>query len=173
MTAIAINPNQTCEQPLHRTARVNWRVEDIIGGDKQLDFTRRFLPEALARVDEITCLNAAAQHTTLDTLMVEQLVQRLEPAEIEAGVEDFFKLIEFLNGGLMMQAQLDLESLSRAIRRTLTETEQQQINVVQERSYRWTFVGSGLTHPQFMETFNRVSPARQARLSKMAEAYCQ
>lgn len=105
--------------------------------------------------------------------MVEQLVQRLEPAEIEAGVEDFFKLIEFLNGGLMMQAQLDLESLSRAIRRTLTETEQQQIKVVQERSYRWTFVGSGLTHSQFMETFNQISPAQQARLSKMAEAYCQ
>ncbi|QZZ21293.1 hypothetical protein J5X98_02050 [Leptothermofonsia sichuanensis E412] len=311
MTAIAINPNQSYEQSLHRAARVNWRVEDIIGGDKQLDFTRRFLPEALARVDEITCLNTAeklilnqirgnsylhlfglveefivpsvidhvkttgltditatqallhfaeeeskhirlfrrfaeefeigfgsrcdaigpvqniasavlqhrplgvmlvilyiewmtqyhylasirdnfsesldpqfcsllrnhwleeAQHTTLDTLMVEQLVQRLEPAEREAGVEDFFKLIEFLNGGLMMQAQLDLESLSRAIRRTLTETEQQQIKIVQERSYRWTFVGSGLTHPQFMETFNRVSPAQQARLSKMAEAYCQ
>ena len=37
--------------------RVNWRIEDIIGGDKRLDFTKRFMPESLARVEELTFLN--------------------------------------------------------------------------------------------------------------------
>jgi len=39
--------------------KVNWRVEDIIGDDKSLDFTRPLLPEALAGVSDLLCLNAA------------------------------------------------------------------------------------------------------------------
>jgi hypothetical protein len=36
----------------------NWKIEDIIGEDKQLDFSKRFMPEALARVDGLTFLNS-------------------------------------------------------------------------------------------------------------------
>jgi hypothetical protein len=113
-----------------------------------------------------------SQHATLDTLMVERLVQQLDQSEVDAGVEDFFKVIEFLNGGLMMQVQLDLESLTRATGRTLTEVERQEIQTVQEKSYQWMFIGSGVTHTQFVETFKQVSPAQQHQLSKVAEIYC-
>lgn len=34
--------------------KVNWRIEDIIGGDKKLDFSKRFMPESLARVEELS-----------------------------------------------------------------------------------------------------------------------
>jgi hypothetical protein len=57
MTAIISKTNQSYKQSLDRAAKVNWRIEDIIGGDKRLDFTKRFMPEALARVNEISCLN--------------------------------------------------------------------------------------------------------------------
>lgn len=114
-----------------------------------------------------------AQHTTLDTLIVEKLVRELEPTEVEAGVEDFFKLIEFLNGGFMMQVQLDLKSLARATGRTFTEAEQQEIQTIQERSYQWTFIGSGISHGKFVQTFNPVSPTSQARLTQVAEEYSQ
>jgi hypothetical protein len=309
MTAIISKTNHGYKQSLDRAAKVNWRVEDIIGGDKRLDFTKRFLPEALARVNEISCLNdmekiilnqirgnsylhlfglveefivpcvinhvkttglnditatqallhfaeeeskhirlfrrfaeefelgfgrrcegigpvqdianavlehhplgvvmiilyiewmtqyhylasirdnfresldpqfcsllrnhwlEEAQHTTLDTLMVEQLVQELEPSEVEVGVEDFFKLVEFLNGGLMMQVQLDLESLSRTIGRNFTESERQEIQSVQEASYHWTFIGSGLSHSQFIATFKRISPTQLMRLLEVTGLY--
>lgn len=36
---------------------VHWRVEDIIGGEKRLDFEKPFMPEALARVEELTFLS--------------------------------------------------------------------------------------------------------------------
>src|SRR6476646_2521574 len=39
--------------------KVNWRLEDIIGGDKKLNFSKRFMPESLARVEELTFLNDA------------------------------------------------------------------------------------------------------------------
>lgn len=37
--------------------KVNWNLDDIIGGDKKLDFSKRFMPESLARVEELPFLN--------------------------------------------------------------------------------------------------------------------
>src|SRR5690349_14913143 len=37
--------------------KVNWRIEDIIGGDKRLDFTKRFMPESLVRINQLSFLN--------------------------------------------------------------------------------------------------------------------
>src|SRR5215203_5474546 len=37
--------------------KINWRIEDIIGDDKQLDFSRRFLPDSLARVNGLPFLD--------------------------------------------------------------------------------------------------------------------
>ena len=311
MTATIINNTQTYEQALHRAAKVNWRIEDIIGGEKRLDFTKRFLPEVLAKVNDIQCLDQRekrvlnqirgnsylhifglveefivpavinhvettgladitatqallhfaeeeskhirlfrrfaeefeqgfgsrcdcigpvselagavmqhrplgvmliilyiewvtqyhylasvrdnysesldpqfcsllrhhwleeAQHTTLDTLMVQQLADSLDPAEVAAGVEDFFKIIDFINGGLMMQVQLDLDALSRATGRTFTEVEKQEIQSIQARSYQWTFIGLGITHAKFVESFTQVSPGSQARLTEVAQKYSQ
>ncbi|MCU0727555.1 MAG: hypothetical protein MUE73_17495 [Planctomycetes bacterium] len=45
------------EQALAASERVNWRVEDLIGGDRKLDFGKRFLPESLARVEPLDFLS--------------------------------------------------------------------------------------------------------------------
>lgn len=44
-------------ETLLASERVNWNIDDIIGGDKKLDFSKRFMPEALARVEELSFLN--------------------------------------------------------------------------------------------------------------------
>jgi len=36
---------------------IHWRVEDIIGGDKQLNFTQPFMPESLAQAEPLTFLS--------------------------------------------------------------------------------------------------------------------
>ena len=36
---------------------IHWRIEDIIGGEKRLDFAKPFMPEALARVEELSFLD--------------------------------------------------------------------------------------------------------------------
>ena len=35
---------------------IHWRVEDIIGGEKRLDFTRTFMPESLAQTEPLSFL---------------------------------------------------------------------------------------------------------------------
>jgi P-aminobenzoate N-oxygenase AurF len=43
---------------LELSERVKWKIEDVIGG-RTFDFTRPFLPESLAGVSGISCLNQA------------------------------------------------------------------------------------------------------------------
>jgi hypothetical protein len=38
--------------------RVSWRIEDVISPDRPLDFTKRFLPEALVRAEGLSFLSA-------------------------------------------------------------------------------------------------------------------
>lgn len=43
---------------LQDSLKINWSVEDLIGGEKQLDFSRPFLPNSLARTQEAPGLDA-------------------------------------------------------------------------------------------------------------------
>lgn len=45
------------ERLLQISKRVNWRLEDIIGQDKPMDFARPFLPESFARTAELDFLS--------------------------------------------------------------------------------------------------------------------
>lgn len=53
----------TYQATLEAAERVGWRVEDLIGGDKWLDFSRPFMPESLARVEQLSFLSQAEQLT--------------------------------------------------------------------------------------------------------------
>ena len=46
----------TYEGCLEASARVTWQIDDIIGGDKRLDFSKPFMPESLARVEGLSFL---------------------------------------------------------------------------------------------------------------------
>ncbi len=104
-----------------------------------------------------------AQHTKLDTLMIDAIAKKLDSAGIQQGIEDYFAIVDFLDNGLMMQVQLDIESLETAIGRTFTEGEKQAIQTAQESAYRWTFLGSGMSHPNFVKTLSKLSPSAAVR----------
>jgi len=47
------------ERLLETSKRVNWRLEDIIGADKPMDFSKPFLPESFARTASLDFLGEA------------------------------------------------------------------------------------------------------------------
>ena len=53
-----MNHGYTYQSTLAAGQATPWRVEDIIGGDKRLDFSKPFMPEALAWMDKLTFLSA-------------------------------------------------------------------------------------------------------------------
>jgi hypothetical protein len=49
-------PKYSYSSILNDAAKSNWRVEDLIGADKPLDFSKPFLPEEIAHTQVISCL---------------------------------------------------------------------------------------------------------------------
>jgi len=37
---------------------------------------------------------------------------------------------------------------------------------------RWTFLGSGMTHPEFLGTLGELSPKARARVEAVSPAFC-
>lgn len=48
----------TYESTLAAQEVIHWRIEDIIGGTKRLDFTKSFMPESLAHTEPLTFLSS-------------------------------------------------------------------------------------------------------------------
>src|SRR5262249_39133474 len=53
-----LTTNYNYQETLAASVKANWRIEDIIGGDKRLDFTKPFMPESLARGESLDFLSA-------------------------------------------------------------------------------------------------------------------
>jgi hypothetical protein len=295
------------KEVLENAEKVGWRVEDIIGGDKRLDFTRPFLPESLARVDSMDFLSSVekrllnqirgygylytfglveefilpfvldhvrphlnendyrtrallrfageeakhiqlfkqfaqefkqgfptacetigppeaiakavlsyhplgvalvilhiewmtqrhyidsvrddqaldpqfksllrhhwmeeAQHAKLDTLMIEILAEAGGAGQIEKGINDYAALGGMLDGGFRQQVEFDLQSFQRVAGRVLSQKEQDQFRSIQTQALRWTFLGSGMTHPNFLETVGDLNPAARGQIEEMAPAF--
>ena len=49
-------PTYTYEKCLENSYKVNWRIEDVIGG-REFDPDRRWLPSRLSGAEAISCLN--------------------------------------------------------------------------------------------------------------------
>ena len=47
----------TYQATLAASESIHWRVEDIIGGEKRLNFTQPFMPESLANTEPLTFLS--------------------------------------------------------------------------------------------------------------------
>jgi hypothetical protein len=112
------------------------------------------------------------QHAQLDTLMTDALAAaRNEDQRLDA-VRQYLEIGAFLDGGLAQQAQFDLEALERARGAAFTPEQRAELTSSQHQALRWTFLGSGLTHPQTRETLRRVSAAGAAEIADVAPAFC-
>ncbi|HKQ75472.1 MAG TPA: hypothetical protein VJ810_17365 [Blastocatellia bacterium] len=113
-----------------------------------------------------------AQHAKLDTLMVEALAEGRGPREIESAVDEYIEIGGFLDGGLRMQTQFDMESFMRASGRKLTDGERDEFMQVQHQANRWTYLGTGMTHPNFLATLENLRPEMRKRVEQIAPAFC-
>jgi hypothetical protein len=113
-----------------------------------------------------------AQHTKIDTLMVQALTDNLTPAQIEKGISDYASIGGFIDGGLKQQVEFDMQALARASVRTLNEAEQEQFRSLQLQALRWTYLGSAMTHPNFLATVGEFSPSVRKQIEEMSPAFC-
>jgi len=63
MEVFQMNHGYTYQSALSAAEVIRWRIDDIIGGDKRLDFSKPLMPETLARVSGLTFLNDDEKRT--------------------------------------------------------------------------------------------------------------
>lgn len=99
-----------------------------------------------------------SQHAKLDTMIIEAIAQPLSEREIQEGIDDYLAIGGILDGGLAAQMEMDMASFTRATGRALSEEEAERFRQVQQRSYRETFLTSGMRHGKFQSILATISP---------------
>ncbi len=112
------------------------------------------------------------QHAKLDTLMVEALAEGRSEQQILDSVEEYIAIGGFIDGGLKQQVEFDLDSFTRATGRELNEEEQEEFRKVQLQANRWTYLGTGMTHPKVLETLEDMTPKARQRIESISPAFC-
>lgn len=113
-----------------------------------------------------------AQHAKIDMLIVEALALQCTRQEAEQAAEEYLEIGAFLDSGVQQQTELDIDSLECATGRTLSLAERETYISVQRQALRWTYLGSGMTHPKFQAMFRQVAPMTAAKVEQMAPAFC-
>ncbi|MBI1777913.1 MAG: hypothetical protein HYR63_21445 [Proteobacteria bacterium] len=113
-----------------------------------------------------------AQHTKLDTLMVEELAGHCSKEEIAKAVDGYLEIGGMIDGGLKQQVAFDLEAFTEATGRLLSEAEREELTQQQHQAQRWTFIGSGMSHPNYLGTVRALSPESGAKLQQIAPGFC-
>jgi hypothetical protein len=113
-----------------------------------------------------------AQHAKLDTLMVAAIADGLTSEELDGALDEYLEIGGMLDAGLKQQAGFDLDALTRATGRSFTTEEKEQYMAVQHQALRWTFLGTGMTHKNFLDTLGKLRPEIRARMEEIAPAFC-
>jgi hypothetical protein len=111
------------------------------------------------------------QHAQLDAMMVQDIAKGLSAAEIQAGLDGYLALGGFLDEGLKQQTLLDLVSLERACGRKFDEAQSAAFLAQQHQANRWTYIGSGMSHPRFLESVAKLSPAMRVMIEGVAPTF--
>lgn len=113
-----------------------------------------------------------SQHTKLDTLIVEDLARGATAKEIDQAFAEYADIGGFLDNGIKQQTAFDVESFVRATGRSLSKNEREAMAAAVLKGMRWTYLGTGMTHPNFLATVEAISPEARKQIEAMAPAFC-
>jgi hypothetical protein len=111
-----------------------------------------------------------AQHAKIDSLLIDEITREISEEEREAAVDELLELGGAVDGLLSQQADLNLVSLEKAIGRTLSEKDKEEIKRHTFQAFRWTFLVSGLEHPKFVQIVSELTRRGPAKLEAVARA---
>lgn len=113
-----------------------------------------------------------AQHAKLDTLMVAALVENRDEAGIHKALDEYLEIGTFFDNGFKTQAEFNIAALEKATGTAIAPDVRPALIEQQHQALRWTYLGSGMTHPKFMATLTAMSPTARDRIAEVAPVFC-
>ena len=112
-----------------------------------------------------------SQHSKLDTLIVEELAGNATGKEVEVAFQEYAEIGAFIDEGIKQQTEFNTEAFVAATGRKLTKSERQAMTDTVLKGMRWTYLGTGMTHPNFLATVEQIKPEARAQIEAMAPAF--
>ena len=113
-----------------------------------------------------------SQHTKLDTLIVDELAARASAKEIDQAFEEYAEIGGFIDQGIKQQSEFNVQAFIDATGKNLSHGERQEMVDAVVKGMRWTYLGTGMTHPNFLSTVEKIKPEAKAQILAMAPAFC-
>jgi hypothetical protein len=111
-----------------------------------------------------------SRHARMDSLLIDEIAADQTADQRDQAVTELLELGTAIDQLLAQQVEMDIDSLERAARRTFSAPDRENIRAHQQRAYRWTFLVSGLEHPNFVRVVDRLSATGPERLARAAAA---
>ena len=106
-----------------------------------------------------------SQHAILDEMALVEADATLSPAQRDAAVDDLIALVGALDGILQAQAAADAGYFVAIAGTAFSDAQQQQIQALVLKAYRWQYIVSGVREPRFQKVlFTLVDAAQAARI---------
>ena len=102
-----------------------------------------------------------SQHAQLDYLETVRKFETMTAEEKDQAIDDLIDLVGAVDGLLQQQTAHDVDNLARYLDRSFTEAEQEEVTASVLKAKRYTFIESGVTHPNFQEVFTEVTTEAQ------------
>ncbi|HXH82105.1 MAG TPA: diiron oxygenase [Candidatus Tectomicrobia bacterium] len=102
-----------------------------------------------------------SQHARMDHLETLRAFARMSESEKNLAISDLIDLVGAVDGLLQQQSRLDVRNLERYLGRPLSAADQEEIYTGVLGAKRYTFIETGVTHPNFQELFGMVTTRTQ------------
>lgn len=112
------------------------------------------------------------QHGKLDLLMIRGLAEDMSLEERFRAFDEYLELGGFLDQALGTQMDLNLQAFTRATGWALDGAQKAAYEKAQRRALRWTYIGSGITHPVFLEAVEELDPALRRKAEELGPLFC-
>jgi hypothetical protein len=108
-----------------------------------------------------------SQHARLDHLEALRAFSGISEADRQIAIEDLIELVGAVDGLLQQQSGFDVDNLERYLDRPLNGSVRHEVYARVLDAKRYTFIESGVTHPNFVDLFGTVTtPAQQEQVQK-------
>lgn len=115
-----------------------------------------------------------SQHARMDHLETLRAFKGISDHDRQVAIEDLIELVGAVDGLLQQQAALDVDNFEHYLGRTLKSEQRREVLARVLDAKRYTFIESGVTHPNFVELFGSVTTAaQQAQVQKALKGVLQ
>lgn len=109
-----------------------------------------------------------AQHARIDALELDKLASAATPGVVAKGIDEYFEMLDAIDGLLGQQADMDVGSLHTVLGKVLDGKQAQDVRAAQLSGYRRMFIHTGITNATFAKTLLKLDPSLQSRLDARA-----